>query len=310
MERLQNRRLASILPIAAILLLTAVLFRTPLLTVLSLAWKDDRYLQIALAPLLCLFLLYWERDAVFSRGRFSPRLGIALTSVSMLLGLALLYARWPGNEGSRLALLVFSIALIWISGFILCWGLQSFKRAFFALCCLFLMIPISSTTMDWMTTELQQGSAATSFQILRLLGIPVYRDGMSFMLPGLLFRVAPECSGIHSWLAFVIVAMLAARVFLRSRWTMLLLVLATIPIAIVKNAIRIVVITSLTVYVNPSIINSPLHHNGGPLFALIDLAIFVPLLVISQRIEIRRRSSAGTAGDVSSGTDCVVNARG
>ena len=299
-----------ILPLTGILILTAALFRTQLATVLGLSWKDDRYLQIALAPFLCLFLLYRERAAILPHARFSPRVGLVLISTAMLFGLAVAYSNWPVDEGTRLALVLLAVVLVWISAFILCYGPQSFRRASFALACLFLMIPVSPAVMDWMTAELQQGSAATSFRILRLLGIPVFREGMTFMLPGLVFRVAPECSGIHSWLAFVIVAMLATRVSLQSGWTTAFLIASTVPIAIFKNGVRIAVIGSLTAYVDRSIINSPLHHNGGPLFALIDLAIFVPLLVIAQRIEARRRASAVSESDPDPGVDCAVNAAG
>jgi exosortase/archaeosortase family protein len=111
---------------------------------------------------------------------------------------------------------------------------------------------------------------------------------MRLQLPGLTIEVAPECSGIHSWLAFVLVAILSTRVFLRSSWKMLLLVALTVPIAIFKNAVRIVLISTLSVYVDRGIIDGPLHHEGGPVFALLDLAIFVPLLVFFRKLESRR----------------------
>ena len=293
MDHTNTIRKLPTLAIAGIVLLTAILFRTSLKTVLSLSFQDDRYLQVALAPLMCLFLMYWERAGIFPQSRPWPRAGIPLLSVAMLFSLTLLNWRWTSNDGARLAAILFAVVLVWMSAFVLCYGPQSFRRALFPLSCLFLMMPLSPGLMDWMTAELQQGSAETSFYILRFLGIPVFREGMTFMLPGLTIQVAPECSGIHSWLAFVLVAILATRVFLRSGWSILALTASTIPIAIFKNAVRIVVISALTVYVDRSIINSPLHHNGGPLFALVDLVIFIPMLVFSKRLESRRRSSAG-----------------
>ncbi len=77
-----------------------------------------------------------------------------------------------------------------------------------------------------------------------------------------------------------------------------------VPIAIFKNAVRIVTISSLSVYVDRTIIDGPLHHKGGPVFAIVDLAIFVPLLIALQRSETRSRTSTGVipaAGNVSSG---------
>ena len=273
------------LSVFGILLLTAILFQAPLKAVVSLSFQDDRYLQIAVAPLMCLFLMYWERTVIFSQARFSPRAGIPLLSVAMLLWLAVTHWQSPIHEAAGMDPIVFAIVLVWMAAFVLIYGIRSFREALFALCCLFLMIPIPPPLMDRMTVALQHGSAATSFQILRLMGIPVFREGMEFMLPGLSIKVAPECSGIHSWIAFVIVAILATRVCLRSPSRMLALIASTIPIAIFKNAVRIVTISSLSVYVDRTIIDGPLHHKGGPVFAIVDLAIFVPLLIALQRSE-------------------------
>lgn len=297
MEPVPKSRTPSVLFFAALLALTAAIFRDQLAEAMTLPWKDDRYISIAAAPLLCLFLLYWERATIFPQARFSPSLGSLLTGTSMLLGVLLSHLPGHGNSDLRLALVMLSIVLVWISGFILWYGVRSFRSASFALCCLFLMIPISPVAMGWMTAQLQHGSAAVSLQVLRLWGIPVFREGMTFMLPGLVFEVAPECSGLHSWVAFFIAALLATRLFLRSRWTSLALVALTVPLAILKNALRIVIIASLTAYVDRSIIYSPLHRHGGPLFALIDLVIFVPLIMAARRMENRRGLTADSGGE-------------
>ena len=289
LEQTRQNRIIRNSSLFGVLLLTTILYWAPLKAALSLSFQDDRYLQIAVAPFMCLFLLYWGRSAIFSEARFSPRAGVVLLSVALISGIVLVRRQSSYDEITRLIPIIFAVVLVWMAVFLLFFGGRSFKKALFPLCCLFLMIPISPSLMDWITTELQHGSATTSFYILRLMGIPVFREGMTFMLPGLSIKVAPECSGIHSWLAFVIVAIMAARVCLRSHWRMLLLVSLTIPIAIFKNAVRIVVISSLTAYVDRGIISGPLHHQGGPLFALVDLAIFVPLLIALQRSETRWR---------------------
>ncbi|MGA2716525.1 MAG: exosortase/archaeosortase family protein [Bryobacteraceae bacterium] len=273
--------------VLGILLLTTILFWLPLKAVLSLSFQDDRYLPIAVAPFMCLFLLYWERRVIFPQARFSPRAGLPLLSVAMLLGLVLRHWQPPANEGAGLIPVMCAVILVWMAAFFLCYGPRSFKKALFALCCLLLMIPVPAAWMDRITVGMEHGSAATSYVLLRLMGIPVFRQDMTLSLPGLNILVAPECSGIRSWLAFVLGAILATRVYLRSGWGISALIVMTVPIAIFKNAIRIVLLASLTVYVNRGIIDSPLHHQGGPVFALIDIAIFVPLLALFQRLEPR-----------------------
>lgn len=271
--------------LTSILLFTTILFWYPLKLSLSLSFRDDRYLPIAVAPFLCLFLLWWERRPIFAHARFSPRAGRSWLAMAMLSGLALMH-RWPvAKEEARLAPMMLAVVATWISAFLLCYGPRSFRKALFALCCLLLMIPVPTAWMDWITVGMEHSSAVTSWLLLRFLGIPVFREGMTLTLPGLSILVAPECSGIRSWLAFVLGAILATRVYLRSGWGIGTLIAMTVPIAIFKNAIRIVLLGALSVYVDRGIIDSPLHHQGGPVFAVIDVAIFVPLLALFQRLE-------------------------
>ena len=277
--------------ITGILLLTTILFWSPLKAALSLSFHDDRYLPIAVAPFLCLFLLWWERRAIFPPARFSPYAGAPWLAVAMLSGLALRHWLPVANEGAGLALMMLAVVLGWMSAFFLCYGPPGFRKALFALCCLLLMIPVPAAWMDRITVAMEHGSAVTSWLLFRFLGIPVFRENMTLTLPGLTILVAPECSGIRSWLAFVLGAILATRVYLRSGWGMATLIAMTVPIAIFKNAVRIVLLASLSVYVNRGIIDSPLHHQGGPVFAVIDVAIFVPLLALFQRIERLARKS-------------------
>jgi exosortase len=271
----------------AILLSTLALFWSSLAAVVSLSVRDDRYFQIVVGPILCLFLIYRERARIFSEARFSPRLGIPLLLLAVLLGLVLSLQPRGADDNRSLVPVVFAVVLVWMSAFILCYGTRSFRAALFPLCCLLMMIPVPPALMDRITVGLQHGSADVSYALLRLAGIPVFRQGMTFSLPGLDVQVAPECSGIRSCMVFMIMGILAGRVYLRSGWRRWALIVMTIPIAIFKNAVRIVVISSLSAYVNRAILSGPLHHSGGPVFALVGIALFAPLLVALQRSEIR-----------------------
>jgi len=278
------------LSIFAVCLPTLVLFWPTLKTAISLALRDDRYLQILLAPLVCLFLICWQRTEIFSKARYSPRAGIPLLSLAILLGVVAVY-RDPGSESTGLPVAVCAIIFAWMAAFVLCYGVESFRAAIYPLSCLFLMIPLPPSWMDQIAAGFQHGSAAVSYKILRLSGIPVFRHGMVFSLPGLDFEVAPECSGIRSSLALMTVAIVAAYVYLRSGWARLALILLTVPIALFKNAVRIVSISTLAAYVDRIYVDGPFHHMyGGLLFSVVGMVIFVLVLAGLQRIE-RRRSS-------------------
>jgi len=73
---------------------------------------------------------------------------------------------------------------------------------------------------------------------------------------------------------------------LRSWWTRTALIVLTAPIALLKNAIRIVVITLLGARVDRAFFDGPFHHRyGGAIFSVVAVALFVAVLAGLQRLE-------------------------
>ena len=67
--------------------------------------------------------------------------------------------------------------------------------------------------------------------------------------------------------------------FLKTRWRQGLLVAVVIPLGIVRNGFRILVIGLLCVHKGPHMIHSIVHTKGGPLFFAITLIPFFGLLL-------------------------------
>jgi exosortase len=266
-------------------------------TAVNLGLSDERYAQIVAAPVLFLFLLGWERNRIFPGAAWSARAGIPL--LALALSIYFVFLRRPSYaiDDVRFPLAVLSAIVAWMAVFVVCCGVRGLRAACFPLCCLLLMIPASASLMDKLTAGLQHGSAAVSCQMLRLVGVPVFAQGMRMLLPGLEIEVAPECSGIHSLLALTLVALLAARVCLRYGWNRLALVVSTVPIAIFKNGIRISVIAWLGAYVNRAFLHGAIHHYGGLVFTPLAVALLFALLVTLQRSEARNRPNMELAPD-------------
>jgi exosortase len=250
--------------------------------------QDDRYLEVAAAPVIALFLIYSGRRDIFSVAQYSPRLGVPLFSLAILVCVMVAVRSPRADEITALAPVAFSAVLLWQTTFFLCYGHESVKRAVYPLCSLFLMIPLPANVLDALTNVYREGSAAVTYFLLNLFGVSVLRNGSLFSIPGLDINISPECSGIHSGVAFLLVGLLASRLFLKSTWTRLTLILATLPIAIFKNAVRISVTTSLGAFVDRSFIDGPFHHQyGGIVFAPLDLLLFLPALIVLKKLETR-----------------------
>jgi exosortase len=277
-ETLQTGGSTRYLLFAALCIIALLLFWPSLASAFTLGFNNDRYLQVAVAPLLTGFLILWDRKAIFSQVVYSPTLGIPLLTFATLLGLF--------QRSRSLPLAVIPVVLFALSAFLLCFGVQSLRAALYPLGCLFLTIPYPLVWMDRVAINLQYGSAGVSYSILRVTGLPVFRHGLVFSLPGLDFEVAPECSGIRSSLALLMISLIAAYLYLRSGWSRLALILLTVPIALFKNAARIVVLAILGAYVDRIYIDGPLHHKyGGLVFSVLGAILFVLVLVGLQFLE-------------------------
>ena len=191
------------------------------------------------------------------------------------------------DQNDRLSVVVSALILVWVSAFILCYGMRSSRSALFALLFLLLMVPIPTALLDNIILALQKGSAVATYSLFKLLHVPVLWQGVIFSLPGVDIEIAKECSGIRSSLALFITGTLAAHIFLQSSWRKLVLALVTVPIAVFKNAVRIVTISTLGVYVDHSYLTGKLHHQGGPLFSVVAFVIITPLLFVLQKTENR-----------------------
>jgi len=98
-------------------------------------------------------------------------------------------------------------------------------------------------------------------------------------------EIADECSGIRSSIALVLTGLLAGHTFLREHWTKALLLIAVLPVTLLKNGIRIVTLTLLALHVDSGFLTGQLHHEGGIVFFVISLAMVAPLVPILRRAE-------------------------
>lgn len=151
---------------------------------------------------------------------------------------------------------------------------------------LIFMVPFPDVLTGLIEGWLQHGSAVAAGWMFSLSGMVVFQQGLFFHLPSVTLQVAPECSGIHSTIVLLIVSLVAAHFFLRTPWKCVLLCVMVIPLALLRNGFRVFVLGELCEHISPAILDSPIHHHGGPLFfalSLIPLSALLYFLVKSER---------------------------
>ncbi len=270
-----------------VLLATAVVgFWNPLNDLYALTQQQDHYSHMVLIPWLSLYAFYIDRAAILSSRQWSPWLGVCVMAAGAV-------AAWQAEAAASgpdvlSAQMLGFVVMCW-GMFLLCYGLSAARVFSFGLLFLLCVVPLPAAMLNAVIVFLQRSSADVTDVVFTALGVPYYRDGFIFGLPNLTIHIAEECSGIRSTLSLVITSLVAGHFFLRSLWGKAGLVAVVIPLAIVKNAFRIVGLSLLANYVDPSFItDSALHRYGGiPLF-VVSLGILLSLAWLVRSVEKRK----------------------
>src|SRR6266496_1060650 len=151
------------------------------------------------------------------------------------------------------------------------------------------VVPMPDAMADALETASKYASAEVANLFFHLSRMPFLRAGLIFQLPNITIEVAQECSGIRSsWVLFM-TSILAANLFLKTRWRRFALVAFVIPLAMLRNGFRILVIGLLCVTMGPQMIHSLIHRRGGPLFFMLSLIPFFLVLWWLRKGDVRTR---------------------
>jgi exosortase C (VPDSG-CTERM-specific) len=261
-------------------LIITALFGYPLYLLVRLSLKSELHSHLLLIPAVSFYLWRFVDAPVRTNGRRSWPMTVASAAVGTLAAatFAFLFFAQKQPVADVLWLGILSYLLCLLSAAFATVGSSVLSAHAFACAFLLFFLPLPPAVTDGLSRFLQVASAEASDWTLRMVGLSVLRDGMVFQMPGLTIQVAEECSGVRSTLMLFITSVVAGRMFLKSPAKRAILALATFPVGILRNAVRITSLSWLTVNVDSEIINGPLHHQGGPVFFILSLLPFFALL--------------------------------
>lgn len=275
--------------------LLLVLFAWPLWELAKLA-KADLHSHTVLVPVIVGYLVWNDRGRLSGGGGGS--VGWALGFGLLGAGLALLGVGWVwdprvlGPEGA-VTLQMLALGTLVVAGGLAIFGTATMRAVAFPAAFFVFMAPLPLHVADWLEDGLKLASAEVTAWFFEWAGIPFLRDGTLFRLPVITLEVARECSGIRSSYVLLMTSLVAVHLFLRSPWRQALLVGLVIPLGIVRNAFRILVLGWLCVNYGREMIHTWIHHRGGPVFFLLSLGPLFLLLWWLRRGEERARGAGG-----------------
>jgi exosortase C (VPDSG-CTERM-specific) len=250
--------------------LLTLLFVQPLARILAIALENDLHSYIPLVPVISGYLLYTRprRDVTY-RTSAAAALRVGAIGVAAVVAAIGLEGGFSANDGLSLMVLAY-VSLAVATGFVFL-GSEWMRAAAFPVAFLIFMVPLPDAVVNRLELALVAASADASTLFFQWTGTPTFREGNTLTLPGIVLEVARECSGIRSTVVLFITSVLASNLFLQTTWRRIALVAFVIPLAIVRNGFRILVIGLLCVHVGPHMADSFIHHRGGPIFFALSL---------------------------------------
>ena len=262
-------------------LLSLWLYWTTIAHLIGQWWRDPNFSHGFFVPLFAAFVVWQERHRL---AQLDPRpswSGLPVLALALIL-LVL------GQLGAELFLARVSLVLL-LAGLILFFlGWNFFRELLFPLAFLLLMIPIPTILFNQITFPLQLQASKVAAFTLPLFGVPILREGNVINLPAMSLEVAEACSGIRSLMSLTTLAVIYGYLMERRVWVRWLLALASIPIAIVANSVRIIGTGLLVQYWDPDKADGFFHASWGWIIFVLSLLMLYALHAVV-RLLLRRR---------------------
>ena len=218
------RRLAPALLLAAAVLL---LFRETAVAMVTIWNRSDTFAHAFLVPPIVAWLI-WRRGATLATiaSRPAPWVLLPMAAACALWLLGELAGVNAATQLALVALLVLIVPLVY--------GVAMARALTFPLLFLFFAVPIG----EFMVPTMMEWTADFAATAVRLSGIPIYREGLQFVIPSGSWSVVEACSGVRYLIASFMVGTLFAYLNFQSTKRRVVFMLASLAMPIVANWVR------------------------------------------------------------------------
>lgn len=264
MTEVRRAWVRALMPLLAVLVCLVVLYWDTASGMVAIWWRSETFTHAFLVPPMVLWLSWRRREEL---QRLTPR-----PCPWVLLPMALLAGAWfvghlagvnAVTQLALVALLVLSVPAVL--------GLQVARVLMFPLAFAFFTVPIGEFALP----VLMQWTADVTVGALRLSGVPVYREGLRFVIPSGTWSVVEACSGVRYLIASLMVGSLFANLNYRSPKRQWIFVGLSILVPILANWVRAYIIVMLGHLSNNRIATGVDHLvYGWVFFGIVIMALF------------------------------------
>lgn len=234
-----------------LVVLIVTLYRDTAMAMVTIWYRSETFTHGFVVLPITLWLIWRRRQSL---AVLQPRPAGYLLLV--VIGLALMWLLGDLVAVNSITQLAF-VAMIVVSVPVVL-GVPIAAAIAFPLAFLFFAVPIGEFIMP----QLMDWTAEFTILALRMSGIPVFREGLNFVIPSGNWSVVEACSGVRYLIASLTVGTLYAYLNYQSTWRRLLFILVSILVPIVANWFRAYMIVMLG------------HYSGNTIAVGVDHLIY------------------------------------
>ncbi|WP_321371033.1 exosortase A [uncultured Desulfuromusa sp.] len=273
----KNRTTLSLL---GFLVLAFIIVFYPTWQSLFQVWSSsDDYSHGFLIVPLCLYLLWQKREDLKHAAIKPSWVAFPLVLLSLFLYVVAQYAE-------ILTLAPLAMILFLGSSTVFLFGVQVFKVCMFPLFLLLFMVPVPTQIYAALTIPLQLFVTKMTVYISSLIGIPILREGNVISLPEHTLQVVQACSGLRSIMSLLTLGVVIGYFGLKSNLLRTVLFVSAVPIAILVNIVRVLLMVIAFYYFNFDLAEGTIHTAfGAGIFGLsiVLFLLFREVLVLCEK---------------------------
>jgi exosortase len=217
------------------------------------------------------------------------RPGSLLIGVPLLVASLLIYV--AGRVFDFISIETFGLVATAVSAGYLYFGGTALRACWFPVLWLFFLVPPPGWVVDRVTAPLKEFVSYASTGFLSALDYPILRQGVTLFIGPYQLLVEDACSGLRSLSSLIVVTLLYVYIKNKPSWGYALFIaMLVIPVAVVTNIIRIVMLVLITYYWGDAAAQSFLHNTTGiVMFVIALLGIFAIDWLVERIILFGRR---------------------
>ncbi len=255
---------------------------------LTRQWNNEDYSYCYLVPPLAAYLAYLNKD------RLRRRRGGSTWPGYLLLGAAAMFFIM-GRLGSLETITFVSMWVSIVAVSVLLFGIRSLRPLAFPLFVLAFAIPAPPFITNLLTFKLRLLSSSIAVDLLHLINFSAFREGNIIDLGFAQLQVVDACSGLRYLVSTILVALVAGYLFNKTLWERVLLVILAVPVSIVINSLRIVVVALLMRHVSVKFGEEGFYHDfSGWLIFLVSIGFVLALSAVLKKISQRKGNAQGS----------------